>query len=131
MKKKKKLTFLMGGARERERERSMIFPLGVSGPLVCDMSPSVGTSCLSPLICFSPLSSRHPLHCHPLLFLHSSLPQCLAVAQPCCISLFSSPHTHSPATRKHTAHLSCAHCKSVQMYSSVNNIYLSLRSRSV
>lgn len=68
-----------------ESERNAIFPLRVSGLLLCDMSVSVGTSCLSLHISsFFFYPSHHPLLLHPLLFCSMSPSSTTLVAvQPC------------------------------------------------
>lgn len=130
------------GEIERESERNVIFPLRMSGSLVCDMSVSVGTSCLSLPICFFFFPSHYPLLHHPLLLLYFSCLYCLVIAQPCHISFFLCPHIHKshllpPSVHAHICtdthmhrhtetHLSCVHSKSDLMFSSFQCIYLSL-----
>ena len=52
----------------------MIFPIRVSGSLVCDMSVSVGTSCLPIPICFFFLPIMQSTSSAIALFLHPLLP---------------------------------------------------------
>ena len=105
---KGELDIMEKGDTERGRERTVIFPLCVSGSLVCDMSVSVGTSCLSLPICFFFFyPSRYPLLLRPLPLLYFSLLRCLVIVQPCRADTHTHTDTHTQRqtdrqTDKHT-----------------------------